>query len=465
MKKMKCNISEIITSGMRLAVVTLVACATTVACTDVELCPEYNHPHTAKVKFVYDWDAEDTGLSRPDSMYVIANRVINYWKMVAAIYTEEDTPAEGKGRYVYNRLSLQEQPETPPTGNDGDHDGTDTGVEPENPETDTAADDAASPSTRADESENDLPSIYKYSDFDLKAGEYKFYTFTAVDNKSMKNLDKFISTDDNNMTDDGFAFEYNTYNKTSPEITDEMNRILAPLRDKGFQGWTDFNSYSSYVLPGLCPLFIDSVNITDITHGGNHTIMFRPHPATQTITINIKVRKVLADDCKFKIEGIVGDVSGIPHSINISNGFIDIAKTNKMIFPFDIIDMAEDTETNEYLRYTATINVPSIVKNSDKAAVTGPGMLQAFVYCTVYKDGKEHKRNIQGILNMHGELSKANLIEITEDGNHARRRGKKHTIDIESEIVIDGEKMLESPLVDGIKGWIYNRDHDIDIEL
>lgn len=409
------------------AMLALAFTAALCACTDIDLCPEDSHPHRAQVRFVHEWGEYDDDRDRPDSMYVIANRVINYWKMTAAIYTKKGEPNEGKGRYVYNQLS----PSQPPQGGEESRDGL---------------------------------SVYDKEVFDLQVGEYKFYTFTATNQMDMRSIDKFISTDDNNMTNEGFTIEYNTYEKTNEVFMQEMDRIMEPLTAKGFSGWVDFNPYSSYMLPASRPLFIDSVNITPVTQGRTEVISFSPKPATQTITINVKIRKKATEGCTFKVEGVIGEVSGVPHAINISNGFIDIATTNKMMFPFSFAGIEEDTEDNDFLTCTARINVPSIVKSNTDEATIGPGLLQAFIYCTVYRDGHEpQQKKIQGILNMYDELTAANLIEITEDGNHARRIGREHTIDIGPEIVIDGSMAIPSD-DEGIKGWIQTG-KDIDVEL
>lgn len=409
------------------AMLTLAFTAALCACTDIDLCPEDSHPHRAQVRFVHEWGEYDDDRDRPDSMYVIANRVINYWKMTAAIYTKKGEPNEGKGRYVYNQLSPSQPPQ------------------------------------EEEESREGL-SVYDKEVFDLQVGEYKFYTFTATNQMDMRSIDKFISTDDNNMTNEGFTIEYNTYEKTNEVFMREMDRIMEPLTAKGFSGWVDFNPYSSYMLPASRPLFIDSVNITPVTQGRTEVISFSPKPATQTITINVKIRKKATEGCTFKVEGVIGEVSGVPHAINISNGFIDIATTNKMMFPFSFAGIEEDTEDNDFLTCTARINVPSIVKSNTDEATIGPGLLQAFIYCTVYRDGHEpQQKKIQGILNMYDELTAANLIEITEDGNHARRIGREHTIDIGPEIVIDGSMAIPSD-EEGIKGWIQTG-KDIDVEL
>lgn len=456
----------------------LILLIATTACTDVELCHEDSHPHKAQVKFVHEWNEYEDDADRPDSMYVIANRVINFWKMTAAIYTKKGEPNEGMGRYVFNRLPEKEQepagPEQPtepeeevtPTVPDDSGD-TDTPETPGNQEKGggTEATQSSGPSQMPRKSqEAPDPAVYDKEVFDLQVGEYKFYTFTATDQMDTKNVDKFISTDDNNMTNEGFTFEYNTYNKEDAAFTDAVNRMMEPLAEKGFSGWNDFNPYSKYMLPASRPLFIDSVNITPITQNGTTKITFSPKPATQTVTINIKVRKVFGEGCTFKVEGIIGEVSGVPSTINLSNGFVDITTTNKMMFPFGIANMEEDTEDNDFLQCTARINVPGIVRSNSDEATIGPGLLQAFVYCTIYREGKEPlKRKIQGILNLYDELTTADMIEITDDGNHAKLVGREHTLDIGAEIIIDGNATMPDT-EEGIKGWIQTG-KDIDLEL
>lgn len=436
----------------------LMTVAAMTACTDVDLCPENYHPHRAKVKFVYNWNEYENDEGRPDSMYVIANRVINFWKMTAAINTKKGDQDEGKGRYVYNELPKMEETETTETQTPEEEETENVEVADDSTPTDPTSPTKTKASAEAPEE------IYKEETFDIQVGEYKFYTFTATDQMDTKNVDKFISSDDNNMTNEGFALEYNTYNKEDKAFISAVDKMMEPLTAMGFKGWNDFNPYSKYMLPASKPLFIDSVNITPIMQNGLTTITFDPKPATQTVTINVKVRKVFSDGCAFKVEGIIGEVSGVPHTINLSNGYVDIETTNKMMFPFTVVNVEEDTEDNDFLLYTAKINVPGIVKSATDEATIGPGLLQAFVYCTVFKDGTAIKRKkIQGILNMYDELTRENMIEITEDGNHARLVGREHTIDIGAEIIIDGADSIPNE-EEGIKGWI-ETDKDIDLEL
>ena len=63
--------------------------------TDVDLCYEFSHPHRAEVEFTYAWDE---GIQRPDSMYVLANRIIGQWKSSMVIGTDM-TPVIG---YYYS---------------------------------------------------------------------------------------------------------------------------------------------------------------------------------------------------------------------------------------------------------------------------------------------------------------------------------------------------------------------------
>src|SRR5574344_2102636 len=61
---------------------------------DVELCREDTHPHLGSITYQYDWtNASHT----PDSMYIIANRVINLWKCSMVVNS-----GNGIGRYLFN---------------------------------------------------------------------------------------------------------------------------------------------------------------------------------------------------------------------------------------------------------------------------------------------------------------------------------------------------------------------------
>ena len=57
-------------------------------------CYEADHPHRTSVKFDFDWSGAYPN-TKPDSMFVLANRVINHWKCALAVST-----TTLKGQYI-----------------------------------------------------------------------------------------------------------------------------------------------------------------------------------------------------------------------------------------------------------------------------------------------------------------------------------------------------------------------------
>ena len=65
------------------------------ACTEAELCDAHDG-HNGNIRFDYDWSVAD-GATLPDSMAVMAVRVINHYKRGMMVSTENL-----RGHYFYN---------------------------------------------------------------------------------------------------------------------------------------------------------------------------------------------------------------------------------------------------------------------------------------------------------------------------------------------------------------------------
>ena len=55
----------------------IIMCLILVGCTKVELCDMPTHPHQYTLNVTYNWPADMAEEERPDSMYIIANRLFN----------------------------------------------------------------------------------------------------------------------------------------------------------------------------------------------------------------------------------------------------------------------------------------------------------------------------------------------------------------------------------------------------
>lgn len=407
----------------RMAACAIAAQAFAACSTEVELCEENLHPHYASVKYDYDWQSNT---QKPDSMYVIAYRVINYWKSAVVVDTETKF-----GHYLFNAPPLIEEdggeeplPDDTPA-EDGD------GTLPD----DTPAEDGGQTDTEQDEEpkeENNSIDVFR-----IKEGTYKFITFN-MDTTELKYDDviRYMTSDANDLKLQDLYVEYKNYSKESKEL----NYIL--------KGWDDYNPYANYIQPNMRPVYFDTIPARTIVGKDVKTLTFKPNPLTQNIDIYFDIKKDISNT-KFIIDSVVAEVSGVPSKINLSNGYIDITKTYKMMFHTKLTDsngnLIEDTETNKAVSCYANINVASIVQSISETVRTGPGIMQVVIY-THAKDGNEtYYKVIQGKINLFNTLENADLIEYTLDGFHAKRKKVKGELKVKVEMVIDGKSIKENP--------------------
>ena len=147
--------------------------------------------------------------------------------------------------------------------------------------------------------------------------------------------------------------------------------------------------------------------------------------------------------------------------MNLSNGYIDIQHTAKMMFTTTLIrpvtqqNLSQtpfaDTPANTQLGCYAHINVPSLVANQSSDVFTGPGIMQVMIYTHSQNADPRLEgqrvvvKKMQGKINLYNTLNQAKLYEITDDGKHARRKEVQATLFINAEpITIDGEKIIRS---------------------
>ena len=448
-----------------VGLIALVACST-----DVDLCPQTQHPHLTPVVFRYDWSQDQ----RPDTMFVIANRVINTWKYSLAV----DTKTE-KGRFIHNEDNWEvetpetpdepetpeapDEPETPETPDEPET--PETPDEPETPETPdepVAPEMASAPVTRADEEGGETEGGVLLDEFPLRSGPYKFSTF-VIDSTEIvySDVDRFINSPANEMSFSEICLEYKTYEKTDPGL----RGILAD--------WDDYNPYALYIQPDITPVWFDSIPTTDIQGLARTDIRFTPRPLSQNIDLYFNITKIV-DVQPFVIDSVTAELGGIPIKINLSNGYIDITKTCKMMFKMELLnssgEVADDQLNNGSVKCHANINVTSIVHGVDNTVRTGPGIMQVIIHThcpapndPVAVDGIRHKR-IQGKINLYNTLQGAGLIEYLDGGKYARRKVDHADIHIKSKMVIDGSSILYTPSDDGgVDRWLPCGDVIVDI--
>lgn len=408
----------------RKIIYALLTCLTLTACSEVELCDSV-HPHVTPIKFKYEWG--DNEAKKPDNMGVLMYRVVNKWSQLVGIDTNT---------------------------------GLVSVVEPPTTEEEPPATEETSTKTRAEgEGTTDKASV--------PPGEYKFITF-PLDSKEFDYSDifKFIETKGLDFTLHDIGLDYKEYSINDPNL------------HKGLQGWDDYNAYSKYIQPDVDIMFYDSTQMVTVERNVQFEHVFRPQALSQNVDIYFDIEKKI-DEKPFVIDSVWAEISGIPRHLNLRNGYLDIKKTNKMMFKSKLTpqigEKGKDNDNNPYLKCHGNIDVTSIVNVQQKPGqsesdvmrkIYGPGIMQVIIYSHTNdpETGKMYRRKWQGIINLFRVLNKANLTEVSQDGGYVKRKGEHGVLQIDAKLVIDGEKIVAS---DGdnepIDRWIPTSNILIDI--
>ena len=440
------------------------------SCTDAELCYQPNHPHRADAKFSFDWGSYQ---EIPDSMLVICNRVVNLWKAAAVVNSQTNI-----GHFIFNapRVPAEETPAPPTEGEE-----TDTPTEGE--ETDTPA-----PSTRA------AISSPESDRFSLPVGTYKFLTISCDTTElDYTNVYKFLN-DNTGMVLQDVDVSYKTYG----------------IRDKGYRGfrpgWEDNNNYGArYMQPDVYPLFYDTIAPRDLNLGETMRCHFTPNALTQNIDVYLTIKKK-SENNNFTIDSVQAELAGIPISLNLSTGYLDITKTAKLPFRMDryvdgqkleVVKDSEgkivssgDTHESTEIECHGNIDCTGIVYNADPEALSGPGIMQLAIYLTIEKKIPIYQRDqngdlvlddngqliiigyntmrsakmIQGKINLFHTLREADLLEYLAGGRYVKKKVDHAVLRINADVELNADNISEESN-EGMDSWVSSGSKDIIIDI
>ncbi len=396
----------------------LVATASLSCTTDVETCTHGKHPHYAEVTYSFDWTDYEGKNELPDSMYVVAYRVVNHWKASMAVNAKS-----GIGHCLYNEYhgSIKD--------------------------------------------DNVGPIVGAVDKFNIKTGAYKFIAFSLDTTEfNAENVDEFLYSQAPYKHIHDVYLTYKSYKIDNPDL----RGVVA--------GWEDYNPYTDFIQPDIHPIFFDSLLTRDIALNTVTACDFRPKRITQDIDIYFNIKKVPGEKAiPFKIDSVRAEISGIPHKIYLSNGYFDLAHTKKMMFSPEMQDMngnvipdGEDTYgCNGTIRCHKLISVPTIMHNDNPTLVSGPGMMQVLIFLSADDPVLGHRvKKVQGIINLHNTLKAADLIELTSDGKNVFRKKDFATLDIKATMEMTGESILKSAdNEDGLDSWVPTDSDDLDFDI
>ena len=471
--------SDILARHLAAVGLALVAASCTV---DVELCTGAYHPHSAEVSYNF---AFDTDADVPDSMFVVANRVVARRMAIMKVGT-----ADGKGSFLLGEMEeppATQQPgdgtaggdETPganPGGGeggapDGGEAQPDGGVSPQwarfvaqavgdgtqagsaesggdAPDGGTEGGGAQGGGSGSDADEGPL------TWFRVPVGSYRFLTFNMDTTEFIyDDVLQYISGDDS-MSMGDLYLEYRVYAKDEPGLRETI------------PGWQDYNPYAGYIQPDICA-FCVATTTTELASGQRFRCNFRPDLVSQNVDVYFNIQKARGS-APFAIDSVVAEISGLPYRMNIVNGYLDISRTNKMMFRMGFVG-GSDSYSTQAVRCHANINIPGIVPGASTDVNTGPGIMQVIIYASAANpddpDGRPLTKKIQGKINLYNTLREARLTDYTDDFKFVKRTSAHGTLDIKADLVIDGNQILESPDNDGgIDSWI-GCDSDFEVDI
>jgi len=431
------------------------------ACTDPGLCYEETHPHTSHegISVNYLWpDGEKPAYI--DSMSVLAVRIINHRKY-GMVWSVDSL----RGRYFFN---------APPK--------VDPWVDPNAPEPEPEPEpDPDITIIVNDEDENEVDSLtpdphgttpppvvepdnmyaVQTDHFVLTDGVYKFFTMDS-DTTEVRytNINEYMEAPGDGLQAGDIALQYRTYHRGDSLLVNTAG------------DWTDFNPAFPYIQSNSQPMYMDTLDLENISMGHAREILFHPKRITQQIDLNWVIRKDISK-VPFVIDSVKAEISGIPSRTRLFNGHLYLAQTNKMLFDTEIVardgGLMPDNEREDSVIVHARINVLSIVNNKGEDYQTGPGFLQVIAFChaTDPEDGRVRYRTLQGIANMHRELKEADLIWYDPDGQYAVKNKDEAIINLQHKFRIGGQSII-SGIGDsgagGIDVWVES-DEGHDLEL
>lgn len=455
-----------------LAMVMLTACNT-----DVELCYADEHPHRTAVKYEYNWSGKSNDVI-PDSMYVIAYRVVNQWKASMVVNSKDY-----RGHFVYNGPELPvEEKETDastPSDTQTSQDGGTTGDDKQNGASDddkeqqgnSGASGNETPEagaepvleqplraamTRAEGGEDATEGAAGDTDvFQIRTGSYKFITFSMNSSELVyDDVIEYMLDENNEKSLQDIYVKYKVYDKTD----DKLKRLTAD--------WQDYNPYAQYMWNDVKPVMFDTIASKEVPTNTTVTCKFTPKSVTQRIDVYFSIQKKIKPT-PFRIDSVLCEMGGIPRRINIANGYLDISETAKVMFRTD--DMKDTDTAKGPVKVHGQINVPGVVQSNSPSLITGPGIMQVLIFASVedpdggkVDDGngnmvtKRLQKKIQAKINLYNTLHTSNLITRTDDGKHAVRNGDKGVINVVTDIVVvNGEDVLkDNDATGGIDQWI-----------
>ena len=442
-----------------------VLCMTS-ACTEAVLCEDGAHNgHNADVRMGFVWPNDTVP---PDSMFIMAVRIINHRKVGMVVATDNL-----RGHYVYNAPSDVEpwvDPDIPEPEPEPESDPDVIGVVVDPTEPNNGGVDPNDPYPVIPEEEEEEPPVpseeVQVDHFSLPKGTYNFLTMSSDTLTHVyRNVIEYLDAEGTGLQYGEMFVQYRLF-----DLEDE--EIMVP--GKNYQ---DYNQGFGYILTESPAIFVDFQKQVEVGQNADLKLEFQPHILTQNIDIYFGIEKVLSEGSAFVVDSVLAEVSGIPCKASLFDGHLNLNRTCKMLFRTKLEDAngnpITDTNSNTELRVHGNINVLSILHSADPTNVSGPGILQVAIYTHTEKldeNGVLQKgpaRRVQGRMNMYNALMESKVIAYSDDYQYATKNGDHAVVNIESKAVIKATNTTGTGGSGngGISDWSIYDENEVDEDI
>ena len=409
-----------------------IVCLCLSGCTQVELCDAPLHPHQYELNVTYNWPADLLEEERPDSMYIIGNRLFKNirYQFSYNLLTEE-------GRLMKFWSNETNTAPTPIASRNGEGEETNDGTTEDNTEE----------TPTEPEEEPTEPEEEPLSEFSIRSGQYQMMTFNHNQSILIDSLDRYMS--DNQVKSSSLGISYQSYD-------------YPQYKGKPYTQWTDFNKGYCYV-ENVGPLFVAQQTV-DTENQQRVNLTFTPEVVSQEITflfdIQLSGRDVVVDSVR-------AEVSGVSRFVKLLNRHIDMDATQsaRMIFDATPATMTSDS----LVACTGKVHVAGLMNSEDETMKTGPGLLYIAAYVHATDDnGKMVRKTCYAGINLRSYILEQPLTQLTEDGYHHTISQPKVTIRIESRLPVSREEIVGITHPEGnIEYWFKEEggkgDYDLEV--
>jgi hypothetical protein len=375
----------------------------------VDLCAEAEHPHTGNIKIIYHWPED--GNEHPDSMLVLANRIINTRRV--GYITGKETSIGGRYRF-------------------GKTYGGDEVID-----------------------ENSLV---------VGAGEYQIFAFNHdivdTDRKSggmEGNPDYRVESID----EYGSEQHYSSVGIRDIGISYVGRSLDDPHLNRYNKDWIEeFNDYARYIATDIKPIY-RAINYHDeasqeytVSVHANEEIEVDLYP--QKVTQDIAISFPIYTDEEVMVDSIIAEISGIPRKMMVYTGVIVADTTYKMLFPVKI-DQAntkkvalEVEENGKVVKRTfvqtecmGDISVIGLIANQNPNHRTGAGILVLCIYSKTINEIGEVKTKAQyAKINLYNTIKRSNLLIKNEQGEIMQNPGTDPDKSCTNTLRIDDSQLI-----------------------